>query len=146
MKMLDYKYSVVQYFQWLQRVVDFAKKEYGAEVELLAEEDAFIYEYKRKKVVVKGNTPPRDKLYILLHEVGHLSRIFENVSDSTFFMDKAHNRNIKEKTMTIMEEVLAWQKAEDIAKRLDINIESDAWKRLISKSMLKYIQWINEEI
>lgn len=144
--MLDYKYENSQYYQWLQKVSRFAKHEYGAEVELLAEENAFVYSYKDNKITVDGQTPPRDKLYILLHEVGHVCRMFENAEDSMFFMDKSGDKNIREKTMTLMEEVLAWHKAEEIADNLSIPIEKRAWQRLVNKTTQKYIKWVNKEV
>mgnify|MGYP001287201865 CR=1 FL=1 len=86
-------------------------------------------------------TPPRDKLYILLHEVGHLFRFNENTEDNTFFMDRSGTRNIRERTMTLIEEIMAWHKAEDIAERLNIPIEKRAWQRLVNKTVSKYVDW-----
>ena len=143
--MLDYKYEHSQYYRWTQKVCRYAHLEYGAEVELLAEDNAFIYQYGRKKIEVSGTTPPRDKLYILLHEVGHVSRLVENDGDSTYFMDRSGKRNIRERTMVLMEEVLAWHKAEEIATRLEIPIEKRAWQRLVNKTTQKYVEWINKQ-
>lgn len=142
--MLDYKYEMSQYYQWVQKVARYAHHEYGAEIELVSEENSFTYSYDNKKIEVIGSTPPRDKLYILLHEVGHVSRMIENSEDSTFFMQGAGDKNLREKTMTLMEEVLAWHKAEIIADRLVIPIERRAWQRLVNKSMDKYVRWINK--
>jgi hypothetical protein len=139
--MFDYQYDNIQYFRWIENVTAYATATYGAEIDMTAEEDAFIYEVQRNRISVKGTTPPRDKLYILLHEVGHLSRLKENMLDNTFFMSRAGAQNEREKTMTIMEEVLAWRKAEDIADRLDIPIEKRAWQRLINKTVNKYVSW-----
>ena len=143
--MLDYKYELTQYHTWIKRVCRYAHKEYDAEIELLGEDNSFIYSYKNKKIEVLGSTPPRDKLYVLLHEVGHVSRMMENNSDSTFFMDRSGSKNLREKTMTLMEEVLAWQKAEEIADRLDIPIEKRAWQRLVNKTTQKYVEWTNKQ-
>lgn len=143
--MLDYKYEIQQYYTWIKKICRYAHKEYNAEIELLAEENAFTYSYKNKKIEVLGSSPPRDKLYILLHEVGHVSRMMENLNDSTFFMDRSGSKNLREKTMTLMEEVLAWHKAEEIADRLSIPIEKRAWQRLVNKTTGKYVDWINKK-
>ena len=143
--MLDYKYEFSDYYRWIQKVCRYAHMEYNAEVELLAEDNAFIYHYGNKKIEVSGQTPPRDKLYILLHEVGHVSRMMENEEDSTFFMNHSGNKNIVEKTMVLMEEVLAWHKAEEIANRMEIPIEKRAWQRLVNKTTQKYVGWINKQ-
>ena len=143
--MLDYKYEHSQYYRWTQKVCRYAHLEYGAEVELLAEDNAFIYHYGNKKIEVNGTTPPRDKLYILLHEVGHVSRMMENENDSTYFMNRSGKKNIRERTMVLMEEVLAWHKAEEIATRLEIPIEKRAWQRLVNKTTQKYVEWINTQ-
>lgn len=139
--MLDYKYEFSEYYRWTQKVCRYAKMEYGAEIELLAEDNAFIYHYGNKRIEVNGRTPPRDKLYTLLHEVGHVSRMMENSEDSTYFMDRSGSKNLNEKTMALMEEVLAWHKAEELAERLEIPIEKRAWQRLVNKTTQKYINW-----
>ena len=143
--MLDYKYEHSQYYRWTQKVCRYAHSEYGAEIELLAEDNAFTYHYGSKKIEVNGTTPPRDKLYILLHEVGHVSRMMENDEDSTYFMERSGKKNIRERTMMLMEEVLAWHKAEEIATRLEIPIEKRAWQRLVNKTTQKYVEWINKQ-
>jgi len=143
--MLDYKYEISEYYRWMQRVCRYAKKEYDAEVELGAEDNAFTYSYGNKKIEVNGRTPPRDMLYILLHEVGHVSRMLENEEDSTYFMDRSGEKNIREKTMVLMEEVLAWHKAEELANRLDIPLEKRAWQRLVNNTTQRYIRWTNKE-
>ena len=129
--MLDYKYENTQYYEWITAVANYVEEEYEASVELTSEENGFIYEMKKNRVQIQGVYPPRDKLYVLLHEVGHLSRLMENPKDSTFFMDRSGAKNIREKTMTLMEEVLAWHKAEEIAERLQIPIEKRAWQQVL---------------
>ena len=71
--------------------------------------------------------------------------MMENIEDSTFFMDKSGDKNMVEKTMTVMEEVLAWHKAEEIAERLNIPIEKRAWQRMVNKTVEKYIGWASIE-
>ena len=139
--MLDYKYENSDYYNWMVVVTEYIKQEFEATVELTTEDTGFIYELRDKRVQIQGVYPPRDKLYILMHEVGHLSRLMENLEDNTFFMDKSGNENVREKTMTLMEEVLAWHKAEEIAERLEIPIEKRAWQRLINMTVEKYVGW-----
>ncbi len=145
--MLDYEYNNYEYFKWIEQVIRHAKHQYGAEIDMYAEEDAFVYEYKRNKIQVKGATPPRDKLYILLHELGHLARLSENSSDNTYFMDRSGAKSERQKMMTLIEEVLAWHKADEIARMLQVPIEKRAWQRLINKSIEQYADWAcNKEI
>ena len=122
--MLDYEYENADYYTWIEVLARYVQTEYAAEVVLTSEQSGFIYEIKNKRIEIQGVYPPRDKLYVLLHEIGHLSRLMENPEDSTFFMDKSGDKNIRERTMTLMEEVLAWHKAEEIAERLQIPIEN----------------------
>jgi len=70
--------------------------------------------------------------------------MMENSEDSTFFMDRSGKKNLREKTMVLMEEVLAWHKAEEIAERLEIPIEKRAWQRLVNKTTQKYVEWTNK--
>ena len=139
--MLDYKYENADYYTWMEALSEYVQSEYDAEVVLTSEESGFIYELNSSRVEVQGVYPPRDKLYVLLHEVGHLSRLMENPKDNTFFMDRSGDKNIREKTMTLMEEVLAWHKAEEIAERLQIPIEKRAWQRLVNRTVGKYVDW-----
>lgn len=139
--MLDYKYENVEYYAWMEALAHYVQSVYDAEVILTAEENSYVYSYKQNKVEIDGAYPPRDKLYILLHEIGHLARMMEDPENSTFFMDKSGDKNLVEKTMTLMEEVLAWHKAEEIADRLEIPIEKRAWQRLINKTVGKYVNW-----
>jgi hypothetical protein len=142
--MLNYQYEHTDYYAWIQTVVDHAQHKYQAQIELTAEENAYVYSQNQNKIQVMGATMPRDKLYILLHEVGHLSRMINNSSDSTFFLDKSGDKNVREKVMTLMEEVLAWHKGEEIARELDIPIEHRAWQRLVNRSVEEYTKWVNE--
>jgi len=68
----------------------------------------------------------------------------ENEGDSTYFMNRSGKKNIRERTMVLMEEVLAWHKAEEIAVRLQIPIEKRAWQRLVNKTTQKYVEWTNK--
>ena len=142
--MLNWQFENADYYKWIGDVAEYARENFQAEVELLADENAYIYSNKRSKLRIVGGIHPRDKLYILLHEMGHLERRVNNQSDSTFFMDKSGDRNIREKTMTLMEEVLAWHTGEEIAKKLNIQIEDRAWQRLMNKTVEKYVEWVNE--
>ena len=142
--MLNWQFEHAEYFKWIEVVIEYARKEFHAEVELLADENAYVYSVDGDKINVKGGAHPRDKLYILLHELGHLYRLTENSGDPTYFLDKSGDKNLRERTMTLMEEVLAWHKGEEIAKELNILIEVRAWQRLMNSSIEEYVQWVNE--
>ena len=142
--MLNWLFEHAEYYKWIEAVVEYAREEFHAEVELLADENAYVYSIDGDKINVKGGAHPRDKLYILLHELGHLHRLAENHGDPTFFLDKSGDSNLRERTMTLMEEVLAWHKGEEIATELGIVIEHRAWQRLMNDSIGEYVQWIHE--
>lgn len=145
--MLDYKYENAEYYKWINRVVEYAEDALDVHVDLVGEKDEYIYEVNaaKSRVTVRGRTPPRDKLYILLHEVAHAHRMKYSAEDCTFFMDRSGGGNEREKLMTLMEEVLAWHQAEEIAEMLAIPIERRAWQRLINKTAERYLDWIEEE-
>ena len=50
--MLDYEYNEYEYHGWIEHVVRYAKDHYGAEVDLRADEDAFIYEFKNWRLCI----------------------------------------------------------------------------------------------
>ena len=142
--MLDYKYENRDYYCWIEKAANYAIVKYQAQVNLSEEENSYSYSFRNNRIELVGSTPPRDKLYILLHEIGHVSRMMENSEDPTFFLDKSGEDNVRQKTMTLMEEVLAWHRGESVAKSLQIPIENRAWQRLMNKSIEKYVNWIKE--
>ena len=96
--MLDYKYLNSDYYAWIEKAVQYAEEVLDVHVDLVAEKDEFIYEVNnaKSKITVRGRTPPRDKLYILLHEVAHAHRLKYNSKDCTFFMDRSGAGNERE--------------------------------------------------
>jgi hypothetical protein len=90
------------------------------------------------------------QLYSLLHECGHL--ILQNNDDlyNTKYPSSAKmayctnnkrlERSYKYKVDVMTEEIDAWRKGKDLAKRLDIYIEEDNYYSISTKCLYTYIK------
>ena len=156
--MLDYKYPLHKYDEWFELLKDYVESNYaGAFVDIEKCKSGLHYESYRNlydddfqfsfNIVINSELYPRTKLYALLHEAGHIERMFEDRGSNTFFYKyfDGHPDNIKHRTRTVVEEVLAWHKAEKIANDLEIEIEERAWQREIERAIKLYIIWCAEK-
>ena len=149
---LPFEFETEQYIDWLNACIDYVEGNYaGAEVDFVDSGDTcLLYEsYERLydedymfnvTIQINNKEDHRKMLYALLHEAGHLERMIDNSGDATFFCGANES-----KTHTIIEEVLAWSKAEEIANRLDIFLEKRAWKHEMQNAINLYAKWHNKE-
>ena len=77
-------------------------------------------------VVVSRHQSKKDIIYTILHELGHYFSDF-------FVTEETH-------TTRVIEEVLAWDGGRDVAYSLRIDIDEEAWKKLMIMSISKYIE------
>ena len=142
--MLDYKYSFPQYEKWIAAVENYCRTIYPhVQIDMNATDTILSYEFKRGKIKINKETKPRTKLYTFLHEAGHLIRLAERNQRGCFFLDRSGEANSRQRVWTVVEEVLAWQEAEELAHKLRIPIETDAWKRIMTRSIEEYVFWTN---
>ena len=90
------------------------------------------------------------QLYSLLHECGHL--ILSNNEElyakkypfsakmESLNGNKRIERSVKYKVDVLSEEIDAWRKGKDLAKRLKININEESYYSLMSKCVYTYIK------
>jgi len=80
----------------------------------------------------------------LLHECGH-ALIFENGSVHNFEEKRKYSKNtVAQKVFTVIEEVEAWKRGRDLAKRLHIEIDDVSWEKSMVKALKKYINWASD--
>ncbi len=90
------------------------------------------------------------QLYALLHECGHLilgknESLYEKKYPSSakmayFQSNKKLERSHKYKIDVISEEIDAWRKGQELAKRLDIYIDEEKYYSLMTKCVYSYVR------
>ena len=156
--MLDYKFPNNQYDEWFEALRDYVESNYvGVTVDVEDSKTGILYESFDTlcdedycysiSVIVNQELYPRSKLYALLHEVGHIERMTEDHCEHTFFYQYLDNveDNLRYRVRTVIEEVLAWHKAEKVAKDLDIELEKRAWQREVERAIELYSLWCAEK-
>lgn len=156
--MISYKYERSQYREWFLKLQDYIENKYvGIFVEIQNEKSGLMYEsYKNfhdedfifsATISINSKLQPRTRLYALLHEAGHVERMVEDGDKKTFFyhrLDSAPD-NMKFRSRTVVEEVLAWHKAELLANRLEIPLEERPWQIEIENAIKLYSLWCAEK-
>ena len=147
-KRLDSRIHSTEYFRdcieklrlWLE------KKGYS----LFFETDASdcVY-YSSKEVFVDSRNHPEKKLYILLHECGHIlidssgrSRLHMVSQSVECVMGQKVNR--KKRVAVLSEEIEAWKRGESLAKRLSIEINSEKFDRVRADAIMSYVEWARD--
>ena len=150
----DNEYSKEQYQDWFDLLKDHIEEEFvGTHVEVEEVKSGLLYESYDKlcdedsvysiSVYINEELSHRTRLYALLHEAGHIKRMAEDGHTKTFFYRYLDNvpDNLKFRTRTVIEEVLAWYEAEKIADGLDIKLEERPWQREVEKAIELYTIW-----
>lgn len=82
-------------------------------------------DFHEQRIVVSRAQPSKDIIYTILHEIGHYFSDFHPSEES--------------KTTLVIEEVLAWDTGKDVAYSLSIDIDEEAWNKLMISSISKYM-------
>ena len=97
-------------------------------------------------ITLNRGVPPRILLYNMLHELGHYERFIGHTEDMSYYCDSIEEKkeySKPEKIRVLIEEVLAWKKAEEIAEELEIELEKGMWRYIMETSLQKYTEWCN---
>ena len=86
-------------------------------------------------VTINNSDNPRHQLYVLLHEAGHV--ILRSKEDFSEICTKIESDRIE----VLKEEVLAWEEARKLAKKLCIPLD-DEWVTNYRKALRKYVMWV----
>lgn len=85
-------------------------------------------------VTINDSRPPREQLFVLLHEAGHV--ILRNKEE----FDKMFPDSKTSKIEILKEEVIAWEEARKLATRLDIPLGKD-WNIHVRQAIVRYVNW-----
>ena len=103
-----------------------------------------------KSISISTRQGPENQLYALLHECGHLilqnnENLYNKKYPSSAKMATCNSnlrleRSSRYKVDVLTEEIDAWRKGKDLAKRLEIYIDEDRYYLLMSKCVYSYIK------
>lgn len=76
----------------------------------------------------------------MLHECGH-ALIFENGSSVYDFekFEGLKEKTVASKVFEVIEEIEAWKRGKELARRLRIPIDDVSWDRTMAEAIKKYI-------
>lgn len=86
-----------------------------------------------------------DQLYTLLHESGHVS-LRVNPESFRSKLKVPDRMTLGGRLEILREEVLAWDRAEWVAKQLNIPLDRKSWSKSYMGALEKYTRWALEEI
>ena len=122
------------------------KKSYSLNFETDAHDSVY---YSSKEVFIDSRSHPEKKLYILLHECGHIliensgrNRLYNLSQQVEPVMGQRVNR--KKKVAVISEEIEAWKRGESLARKLDIKINSGKFDKIRADAIMSYIEWARD--
>ena len=103
-----------------------------------------------KLITISLRQGPENRLYSLLHECGHLilnknEALYAKKYPSSMKMahyksNKTLEKSPKYKVDVLTEEIDAWRKGKDLAKRLGIYIDEDNYYSVTSKCVYSYVK------
>jgi hypothetical protein len=115
-------------------------------------EEGGILDFANKTIYLSADLDNIKKIFVLLHESGHIL-IHRNIKSYTenypvYSMlergKKPHlRRTLEFKVETLSEEMKAWEKGYNLAKRLNIRINKKKWIKFKNKCLLSYIKWVS---
>lgn len=113
---------------------------------------AGLCDFTNRMILISSRLGVEKRLYILLHEIGHVlirqnwKKFERDYSDHAgVAQDGRKNKTSKFKISTIEEEIEAWKKAKKVAKKLNIKIDEKKFSQFKTKSLMSYINWAAEE-
>lgn len=138
-----------QYSAHIDTLLNFLELEYGVHVSFERNADTALFHEKRGIVpgdfiVVNNRVTKQKQLYLLLHEIGHVllrecerehQRRFPAATLKGKYATRAH------KIDTLREEVLAWEKAREVAADFQIPIDDSMWHSMVTSALYKYLEW-----
>jgi len=103
-----------------------------------------------RMITISTRQGRENQLYAILHECGHLilqnnENLYNQKYPSSakmayFTSNKKLERSPKYKVDVLTEEIDAWRKGKDLAKRLEIYIDEDKYYSVMSKCVYSYIK------
>lgn len=102
------------------------------------------------QIVLNSRNHIEKRLYILLHECGHIlinnnsfDRVFSLSLDTEAIMGgKKVSR--KRRVAKLAEEIEAWKRGENLARRLGVKINEEKFDKIRSDAIMSYVEWAKD--
>ena len=131
-------FDILEY--WLE------SKRYTLSLETGADDAVY---YNCKHVVLNSRNHIEKRLYVLLHECGHVlidngkrDRLFSISKTTEAIMGKKESR--KRRVAVLSEEVEAWKRGERLARRLGIDINYEKFDKISADAIISYVEWAKD--
>ena len=95
----------------------------------------------RGVISINSSKGIEQQLFVLLHEAGHVILRSNPAEFASRFPDSCRD-TLCGRIEILREEVLAWEKAHEVADRLGIAVEEEKWKENYRDALEKYIRWV----
>tara|TARA_B100000700_G_scaffold236399_1_gene262281 strand:- start:335 stop:790 length:456 start_codon:yes stop_codon:yes gene_type:complete len=147
-KKLDLKIHSNAYFEKCISTVEswLESKDYDLLYETGAADGIY---YSVKQIVINSRNHAEKRLYVLLHECGHLlinstkrDRVFALSRSTEAIMGNTTTR--KRRVAVISEEIEAWKRGERLAKRLGIEINEEKFDKIRADAIISYVEWARD--
>ncbi len=103
--------------------------------------DPANFEEDKGVISIDSSKDVERQLYVLLHEAGHVILRSDTAKFKERFPDSCR-KTLHGRIEILREEVLAWEKALEVAARLGIEVGKDKWKENYRDALEKYSRWI----
>jgi len=97
--------------------------------------------HKSKIVSLNSRLSKIDQVYILLHECGHVIALSNKKSRFYKLKSTIAETDANFKVYRVEEEIDAWNRGRQLAKRLRISIDDNKWENMFFDAIKKYIKW-----
>jgi len=102
-----------------------------------------------KQVYLNSRNHIEKRLYILLHECGHI--LIDNGSEDRLYSLSRETEAVvgdcvskKRRVAVLSEEIEAWKRGERLAKRLGISINEEKFDKIRTDSIMSYVEWARD--
>ncbi len=134
-----------------ERMSEYAQSKYGFGVILCKDVPGGVCDFTSRNIYVSSRLGIEKRLYVLMHEVGHVLIRWnwdkfekEFSSHAGHYMDGRRSRSRDFKVSTLEEEFEAWKRGKRVAKRLGVVIDDEKFSKFKSSCLMSYINWVSE--
>ena len=98
-----------------------------------------------KTIEINSSNVLENQMMYLLHECGH-ALVFDNGGflNFAYVRDDSNKGTTKFRVYRVAEEIEAWKRGYNLAKRLGITLNEVKWDRAVVKALKKYINWASD--
>lgn len=130
------------------KVSDHIFSKYGFKTILCPDTRGGVCDFINKEIIVSSSLGIEKRLYILLHETGHILirwnwKKFEKEfsAHAGHYDDGRISRSRNFRVSTIEEEFEAWKRGKRIAKKLSVEINNDKFDKFKCDCLMSYVNW-----